>query len=493
LDYSAFKKEYKMNLEILLPILLPLIVGLAVGIVKPSYDKRNKIIIATTMINFFLVLYILIFKTNKILHLIKINEFLDLYLYPDKTGIIFAILVSSLWIFTTFYSIDYMGEKNNLSKFFMFFLITEGITLGIAFSGNLITLYLFYELLTLSTFPLVIEKGSELALNAGKKYLIYSFCGATMVLFGVILLFSQTQNLSFIPGGIVGSLVYGNKDIFLMVYLLLFLGFGVKAALVPFHSWLPSAMVAPTPVSSLLHAVAVVKSGIFALGRMTYYVLGWKVIEFTEGNKYTLVLVLLTILMGSFLAMHQENLKRRLAYSTISQLGYIMLALVIFDSSSYVGGMLHMLFHATIKITLFFCVGAIMHYENKTELHEIAGIGKKMPKTMISFTVASICLIGIPPTNGFVSKWFLAIGGLEQGSYLVPIILLLSAFFTAGYLIPVISTAFFKGNPAQEVEISEPNNFMLVPIILLASINVILGFFPNAIIDTIQLAADKLF
>ena len=155
--------------------------------------------------------------------------------------------------------------------------------------------------------------------------------------------------------------------------------------------------------------------------------------------------------------------------------------------------MLHMLFHATIKITLFFCAGAIMHYENKTELHEIAGIGKKMPKTMISFSVASICLIGIPPTNGFVSKWFLAIGGLNQGNYFIPIILLLSAFFTAAYLIPVISTAFFKGDPSEEVEVSEPNNFMLIPIMILAAINVILGIFPNAIINTIELAAEKLF
>ncbi len=482
-----------MNFEIFLPIIIPIIMGLVVGISKPSSENINKIVIITTIVNFFLILYIVLFKNNIFYHMVKINEFLDLYLHPDSIGKIFAILVSSLWIFTTFYSIDYMGKSNNLNKFFMFFLITEGVTLGIAFSGNLITLYLFYELLTLSTFPLVIEKGSEKALNAGKKYLIYSFFGATMVLFGIILLYSQTQNLSFIPGGVVGSLVFGNKNLYFMIYILLFLGFGVKAALVPFHSWLPSAMVAPTPVSALLHAVAVVKSGIFALGRMTYYVLGWRVIEFTEGNKYTLILVLLTILMGSFLAIHQENLKRRLAYSTISQLGYIMLALVIFENSSYIGGMLHMLFHATVKITLFFCVGAIMHYEKKTELHEIAGIGKKMPKTMISFSIASICLIGIPPTNGFVSKWFLAIGGLDQGNYLIPIILLLSAFFTAAYLIPIISTAFFKGDPSEEVEVSEPNNFMLIPIMILATINVLLGIFPNAIINTIQIAAEKLF
>lgn len=482
-----------MNILIILPIIIPIFIGLIIGIIKPTYKNRNKIIIITTLFNFIFVLYLVFLNYDMNFHIVTINEFLDLYLKPDNIGKIFATLVSILWIFTTFYAIDYMGNQNNLNKFFMFFLITEGITIGIAFSGNLITLYLFYELLTLSTFPLVIEKGSEKALQAGKKYLIYSFFGATMILFGIILLFSQTQNLAFIPGGIVNSIYIGKSNFYLLIYILLFLGFGVKAALVPFHSWLPSAMVAPTPVSSLLHAVAVVKSGIFALGRMTYYILGWEVIEYTKGNDYMLILVLITILMGSFLAIHQQNLKKRLAYSTISQLGYIMLGLVIFESNSYVGGMLHMIFHATIKITLFFCVGAIMHYENKTELHEIEGIGKRMPKTMLSFTVASICLIGIPPMNGFVSKWYLAIGGLEKGNYLVPIILLLSALLTAAYLIPIISAAFFKGKPAHDIEVSEPNNFMLVPIIILSSLNVILGFFPNLLITMIEFAASKLF
>jgi len=249
-----------MNFAVLLPILIPIISGFIVGLSKPAYNRRNTIVISTTIINLFLVVYIVLFKNNTLFHMVKINELLNLYLMPDNIGKTFAILVSALWIFTTFYSIDYMGKGDGLNKFFMFYLITEGVTLGIAFSGNLITLYLFYELLTLSTFPLVIEKGSEEALRAGKKYLIYSFFGATMVLFGIILLFSQTQNLSFVPGGVVGILVYDNKNLYLMVYLLLFLGFGVKAALVPFHSWLPSAMVAPTPVSALLHAVAVVKS-----------------------------------------------------------------------------------------------------------------------------------------------------------------------------------------------------------------------------------------
>ena len=347
--------------------------------------------------------------------------------------------------------------------------------------------------MTLVTFPLVIQTGSDRALQIGKKYLIYSFVGATFILFGLILLYSQMGTLEFVPGGIVGNLDNIDESYYLMVYLFLFIGFGVKAALVPFHSWLPAAMVAPTPVSALLHAVAVVKSGIFSLMRMTYYVLGWELIEEIGGNKYTLALVLISILMGSFLAMGRQNLKKRLAYSTISQLGYIMLGLVVFDKSSFTGGVLHMLFHATIKITLFFCVGAIMHYEHKTELDEIQGIGKRMPITMTCFAISSICLIGIPPMNGFVSKWYLAIGGLERGNYIVPIMLLFSALLTAGYLIPIISTAFFRGAPSTEVEIKEPGNYMLIPIVILTAINVIVGIMPNLLIDIIDRASELLF
>jgi multicomponent Na+:H+ antiporter subunit D len=480
-----------MKLLILTPIIFPILSGIYI---RFSDEKKiNRTLISSAFINLFLTLICVFLIHDEKLTILKFNEIINLYFLPDVLGKIFAVLVSTLWIFTTFYSIDYMSHEKNLRSYSMFFMMTQGITLSIAFSGNLITLYLFYELLTLVTFPLVIQTGTDKALQIGKKYLIYSFVGATFVLFGLILLYSQLGTLDFKPGGIVGNLENIDNNYYLMVYLLLFLGLGVKAALVPFHSWLPAAMVAPTPVSALLHAVAVVKSGIFSLMRMTYYVLGWELIEKIGGNKYTLILVLVSILMGSFLAMSRKNLKKRLAYSTISQLGYIMLGLVVFDKSSFTGGILHMIFHATTKITLFFCVGAIMHYEHKTELDEIEGIGKRMPITMTCFTISSICLIGIPPMNGFVSKWYLAIGGLETGNFVVPIMLLLSALLTAGYLIPIVSTAFFRGAPSTEVEIKEPGNFMLVPIVILTAINVIVGIMPNLLINIIDQASKLLF
>jgi len=469
-----------MKLLILTPIVFPILSGLYI---RFSDEKKiNRILISSAFINFFLTLLCVFLIHDEKLTILEFSDIINLFLKPDVLGKIFAVLVSTLWIFTTFYSIDYMNHEKKLKSYSMFFMMTQGITLSIAFSGNLITLYLFYELLTLVTFPLVIQTGSDRALQIGKKYLIYSFVGATFILFGLILLYSQMGTLEFVPGGIVGNLDNIDESYYLMVYLFLFIGFGVKAALVPFHSWLPAAMVAPTPVSALLHAVAVVKSGIFSLMRMTYYVLGWELIEEIGGNKYTLALVLISILMGSFLAMGRQNLKKRLAYSTISQLGYIMLGLVVFDKSSFTGGVLHMFFHATIKITLFFCVGAIMHYEHKTELDEIQGIGKRMPITMTCFAISSICLIGIPPMNGFVSKWYLAIGGLERGNYIVPIMLLFSALLTAGYLIPIISTAFFRGAPS-----------MLIPIVILTAINVIVGIMPNLLIDIIDRASELLF
>jgi multicomponent Na+:H+ antiporter subunit D len=272
----------------------------------------------------------------------------------------------------------------------------------------------------------------------------------------------------------------------------MFLGFGVKAALAPFHSWLPAAMVAPTPVSSLLHAVAVVKSGVFALIRVCYFIFGVDVIASTGGQVYMAVFVVLTILMGSFLALHQDNLKKRLAYSTISQLGYILLGIIMLNEDAFVGGLLHLINHAVIKITLFFCAGAIMYTTDKKNISEMEGIGKRMPITMWCFGISSISLVGIPPTNGFVSKWFLAIGGLAAGKIIFPAILLLSALLTAMYLFPVVSAAFFKKSNFEAGVQEAPLN-MLIPIVCITIITVILGVWPNPILNFLREIANSVF
>ncbi|WP_461206284.1 complex I subunit 5 family protein [Clostridium sp. DL1XJH146] len=480
------------NLLILLPILFPGILSVVLALTDFERNKRNIFVATGVILNLFLTIYVVFNLEGDMLHIFKFNDFLDIYLKIDKLGVFFSLLVATLWVFTTFYSIEYMKHEGKERRFFAFFTLTLGITLGIAFAGNLITLYLFYELLTLCTFPLVIHNGSNEALQSGKKYLIYSFSGATMVLFGTLILFSITNNLNFIPKGVFGTVASYDNTLVLIVFIAMFLGFGVKAALAPFHSWLPAAMVAPTPVSSLLHAVAVVKSGVFALIRVCYFIFGVDVIASTGGQVYMAVFVVLTILMGSFLALHQDNLKKRLAYSTISQLGYILLGIIMLNEDAFVGGLLHLINHAVIKITLFFCAGAIMYTTDKKNISEMEGIGKRMPITMWCFGISSISLVGIPPTNGFVSKWFLAIGGLAAGKIIFPAILLLSALLTAMYLFPVVSAAFFKKSNFEAGVQEAPLN-MLIPIVCITIITVILGVWPNPILNFLREIANSVF
>lgn len=476
-----------MDLWILSPIILPFLLGIVgMKILFKGEKIRNLYVVMAVTVNLLTVIGILNIDGTMEFNLLEINPFLDIYFKVDKLGILFALLASILWIFTTFYSLVYMENEGKQERFFIFFIVTLGIIIGIAFSGNLFTLYIFYELLTLATFPLVIHSGTKEALNSGRKYLIYSFGGATVALLGMILLFSISNSLNFVEGGVLSGIAIDDPKWMMTIYTIMFLGFGVKAAIVPFHSWLPAAMVAPTPVSSLLHAVAVVKSGIFVLIRVCYFVFGAETIREIHGNKYISILVVLTILLGSLLALYQENLKKRLAYSTISQLGYIILGITLLNQNALIGGLLHLVNHAVIKITLFFCVGSIYFMTHKKDIREIKGIGKQMPVTMVCFAIAAISLIGIPPANGFVSKWYLALGGLSENRIIFPIILLVSAFLTAAYLLPIVVTAFLHEDEDKSVETQEPPPKMLVPIVLLTGIIIFLGLFPNFLLHYIQ-------
>ena len=471
---------------ILIPVILPLLLSIIIGISKFESKKRNIVCSTGIVLNFLTMLYVFNHFGEVEVSLFEFNDFLGIYFKIDKLGMLFSILVSVLWIFTTLYSMEYMKHEGKENRFFAFFTSTLGVTLGIAFSGNLITLYVFYEFLTLITFPLVIHADTPEALKSGKKYLIYSFGGAALILFGMLFLFGLTNDTTFIPYGIIKNMSESNMQLYLISYTAMFIGFGVKAALVPFHSWLPKAMVAPTPVSALLHAVAVVKSGVFALIRMSYFIFGSKVIGSFHINGFLYVLIIISIIMGSFLALHQSNLKKRLAYSTISQLGYILLGVVMLDKEGLMGGLLHLVNHAVIKIVLFFCVGAILYTTHKTDISEIRGIGKEMPITMGCFAIASVSLIGIPPTNGFVSKWYLAQGGLNLGKWIFPVILLLSALLTALYLLPVITEAFFRKGEQEAAVVKEAPLKMLVPIVSITVIVVLLGLFPNVVIRFIE-------
>lgn len=485
-----------MSFILVLPIVVPLITALAAAqknIIKK--DSLMRFAIASTALTALILFYLMARAAELSLPILHVNEFIDIKLKSDRFGFVFSSLASLLWVLTSAYAGIYMRHEGRERYFFVWFLLTQGVTMGIALAGNLFTLYIFYEILTVTTFPLVIHAGTKEALYSGKKYIIYSLFGATLILFGMMIMFSAANTLEFQPGGIPSLAEFENPALLASAFLALFVGFGVKAALVPLHSWLPAAMVAPTPVSALLHAVAVVKSGVFSLVRMTFFIFGPALVLKMELRSFLLAIVLMTVVFGSFMALHQTHLKKRLAYSTISQLGYMLLGIILLNEDALLGAMIHLINHALIKIVLFFCVGAITYMTGKKYIYEIGGIGRKMPKTMMCFSVASVSLIGIPPSNGFVSKWFLGLGAMSAGQTMNIVVLLLSAFLTAGYLLPIVVGAFFT-KTADDIVDSEnldPPMGMMAPILIITGLVVMMGILPNPVIGYLKTAISQIF
>jgi len=362
----------------------------------------------------------------------------------DALAVLFGLLASGLWIITSLYSIGYMrglGEHAQ-TRYFASFAASLSATMGVAFAGNLLTLFVCYELLTVATYPLVTHDETDEARAAGRKYLAYTFAGGVLALAGTVLLFWLTGTTDFAAGGIAG--LASDPVAARVAFVLLIVGFGVKAALMPLHSWLPDAMVAPTPVSGLLHAVAVVKSGVFAIARVVLDVFGPDVLSDLGLGLPLAVVAMATVLLASVIALRQDNLKRRLAYSTISQLSYIVLGLALLHPTALIGGLLHVPAHAFMKLTLFFCAGAI-HVETHTDdISEMAGIGKRMPLTMAAFAVAAAGMAGMPLLAGFVSKWYLVIGAIDAGQAVFAAGLLLSGVLNVAYFWPVVYQAFFE-------------------------------------------------
>ena len=375
--------------------------------------------------------------------LIEMLPGLSIAFVVEPLGMIFAGIASFLWIVTSIYSIGYMrghGEANQ-TRFYAYFAIALGAAMGVAFAGNMLTLFIFYEVLTLSTFPLVTHHGTEEAKRAGRVYLgILLGTSIAFQLFAIVWTWTITGTLDFTQGGILEGRASG-----LVVGILLALyTFGIaKAALMPFHRWLPAAMVAPTPVSALLHAVAVVKAGVFAVVKVVVYIFGidflWR-IGVSEWLQYAAAA---TILIASLVAMKQDNLKARLAYSTISQLSYIVLGAMLVSDLSIIGGGMHLATHAFGKITLFFCAGAIMVASHKTEISQMRGIGRAMPVTMCAFLIGSLSIIGLPPFGGLWSKWYLALGALEAGQVVMVGVLMVSSLLNVAYLLLIPIRGFF--------------------------------------------------
>lgn len=422
--------------------------------------------------------------------LFELIKGIPVYFHTDGITRLFVTLSSLVWILAGIYSFVYMKHEGKEKRFYGFYLMAYGVLLGLSFSGNLVTMYLFYELLTLASMPMVLHNGSREAIMAALKYLFYSLCGAYLGLFGIYFLYQCCDTLVFVPGGSLNlSLVQGKEGILLLAVFLMLVGFGAKAGMIPLHAWLPTAHpVAPSPASAVLSGM-IAKAGVLATIRVVFYVVGPDFIRGTWVQTAWMTLTLLTVFMGSMMAYREKVLKKRLAYSTVSQISYILFGLSVLSPTAMTGSLLHVVFHSIIKCSLFLVAGIFIFQCQKTEVTELTGIGKRMPKTLWCYTFASLALIGIPPASGFISKWYLAQGAMEAGvgafGWIGPVVLLLSALLTAGYLLPITLKGFFPGSAA--VGLSEKNQEpalpMLIPVAILAVLAVILGLFPNRLVS----------
>ncbi|HCY12241.1 MAG: cation:proton antiporter [Acidiferrobacteraceae bacterium] len=399
----------------------------------------------------------------------------------EPLGLLFALIASVLWVATTVYAIGYMrghGEKHQ-TRFYVFFAIAISATMGVALAQNLFTLFLFYELLTLSTYPLVTHAGSDEAKRGGRTYLgILMGTSMGFLLLAVIWTWHLTGTTGFQQGGILA----GKTSPLMVGVLYALFAFGIgKAALMPFHRWLPAAMVAPTPVSALLHAVAVVKAGVFAILKITVYVFGLDLLSGTGATTLVLWVAAITIIGASLVALRQDNLKRRLAYSTISQLSYVVLGAVLANAAGIVGAAVHIATHAVGKITLFFCAGAILVAAHKTRVSELDGLGRQMPITMGAFLIASLSIAGLPPMAGLWGKWYLSIGALDAGYGVLLGVLMLSTLLNIAYLLPIPLRAFFARGSGQAGQLHEAPLPCLMAIGFTTIACVVLFFFPEPV------------
>jgi len=418
--------------------------------------------------------------------LFRILPGIELAFSVDSFGLLFAAGASVLWIATTFYSIGYMRslDEHAQTRYFACFALALCTTLGVAFAANLFTLFVFYEALSLVTYPLVSHKETDEARAGARKYIVYLLGAAKVgLLTALILVYNLTGDLGFQLGGIFpAELVQEHSTLLLVIFALFLFGFA-KNAIMPMHSWLPAAMVAPTPVSALLHAVAVVKTGVFSTLRVFLFLFGAQSMRSVGADDLALGFAAVTIIVASLLALGQDNLKARLAFSTVSQLSYILLGAALLNPDGITGAAAHITNHAISKITLFLCAGSIYVSAHKTKVSELSGLARRMPWTMAAFALASLSVIGLPPTSGFISKWHLALGTLQAEHPVLLGVLLVSSLLNAAYLWPVVYKAYFgkeESPPAEEVR---ENAWMVVPLTLTALGSLLLGIFPGPVLE----------
>lgn len=478
---------------LLVPVLLPVLAGALLGILKPENRKLLCMyVFAALAVTFGFLVYIVVSCDSPDLELFTMADGITMYFRADLISRLFSVLAGFVWILAAVFAFEYMEHERNENRFFAFYLAVGGILSAVGYSGNLLTLYLFYELLTLLSFPLVLHSMTREAVQAGLKYLFYSIGGAFMVLFGFFLFASQGVDLTFIPGGALGGTP--QETVSLLAVFLMIVGFGTKAGMFPMHGWLPTAHpVAPAPASAVLSGV-ITKAGVLGIIRCVFYVVGADYIRGSWVQHIWIVLTLLTVLMGSMLAYQEPVLKKRLAYSTVSQVSYVLFGLSLLQPVAFMGALMHLVFHCLVKNALFLSAGAVIYKTGKTQAADLRGIGKEMPAVMWCFLIASLTLIGIPPTSAFVSKWYLASGAMSTKIpvvyWLGPAVLLLSAILTAGYLLPIAIQGFLPGEDYDysALEKKEPSWRML----LLAALAVVLGIWPVPLMDMLSETASVL-
>ena len=422
------------------------------------------------------------------LTVVEIMPGIGIHLAAEPLGVLFATVSSLLWIVTSVYSIGYMraNAEAHQTRFYAYFAIALGCTAGIAFAADIFTLFIFYEGLTLSTYPLVTHAGTAQARRGGRTYLgILLGTSIGLMLLAIVWTWVEAGTLAFTPGGILsGRVSSGLSGLLLVLYL-----FGVgKAALMPVHRWLPAAMVAPAPVSALLHAVAVVKAGVFTVLKITVYLFGIDHLSGLASGRWLIWVAAGSIVIASIVAMRQDDLKRRLAYSTVSQLSYVVIGGLMASSAGVLGASMHIAMHAFGKITLFFCAGAIYTAAGITKVSGMRGLGRAMPVTMTAFLIGSLTVIGLPPMGGLWSKWFLIIATLEAGEFALMAVILGGSLLSAGYLLPPLISAFFAAprdgdSAAAEAGLKEAPLLCLIAMALTAAGCVLLFLFPNALLN----------
>ncbi len=475
-------------------ILIPAIGAVLIGLTSRYPNLREAVTLVSSVSLFVIVAKIYASLNAGVLlsvDILQVVPGLSLAFAVEPLGILFALVASFLWIVTSIYSIGYMRghHEQNQTRFYVCFALALSSVMGLTFSANMFTLFIFYELITLITYPLVTHSGTDEAKRAGRSYLGYLLgTSIGLQLLAIIWTWTITGTLDFTEGGILTG---KTSDVVITILFALYV-FGIgKAALVPFHGWLPAAMVAPTPVSALLHAVAVVKAGVFTILKVTLYIFGIDLLATTGASEWLIYVATATILIASIIAMSKDNLKARLAYSTVSQLAYIVLGAMLASTMGIIGSGLHIAMHAFGKITLFFCAGAILVASHKSEISQMRGLGRTMPFTMIAFLIGSMSIIGLPPMGGMWSKWFLVVGTLEAEYYIPLLVLLISSLLNVAYLMPIAVRGFFSEPEEMSLEnraagIKEAPLPCLIAMAITSVGCVVLFFFPEPVYELMQ-------